>query len=319
MRGHGFDPDSTVDIYVNVVGSESFPDPSDTRTVDDLGVFEGKVDLLLPGSSLAYVLTAVTRGQDGPQATAQVDAPCPPTVEVTPTCVSPDSPFDMSFVADGFSPGGSIQVGLYLPTGVTPIVSDPLTADDRGHVEYTFSDVGPVPAGTYQAAAVEGSSRAMIARSSSRGLVAQTPIELPCPTPRIALDPNCAPSGSPQDRYDITVAGTGWAYGPAVLTWDVGGSDEKFQIGRSATTASSACVSRSPAAWPGQSHQGARHPDVPTGAGIQRRTTRCWARTPREHPATRGTCDLPGPLQRRHRPPDDQTFDPDCDYARARR
>ena len=37
VRGHGFEPGSTVDIYVNVVGSESFPDPSDTRTVDELG------------------------------------------------------------------------------------------------------------------------------------------------------------------------------------------------------------------------------------------------------------------------------------------
>ena len=119
VRGHGFDPGSTVDIYVNVVGSESFPDPSDTRTVDELGVFEGKIALSLPGSPLNYVLTAVTRGQDGPQATAQVDAPCPPTVEVTPTCVAPDAPFDMTFVADGFSPGGSVQVGLYLPSGVT--------------------------------------------------------------------------------------------------------------------------------------------------------------------------------------------------------
>ena len=116
VRGHGFEPGSTVDIYVNVVGSESFPDPSDTRTVDDLGVFVGKVGLLLPGSSLTYVLTAVTRGQDGPQASEQIAAPCTPTVEVTPTCMAPDAPFDISFVADGFRAGGSVRVGLYLPS-----------------------------------------------------------------------------------------------------------------------------------------------------------------------------------------------------------
>ena len=28
----------------------------------------------------------------------------------------------------------------------------------------------------------------------------------------------------------MIVAGTGWASAPAVLTWDVGGSDEEFQI-----------------------------------------------------------------------------------------
>jgi hypothetical protein len=230
VRGHGFDPGSTVDIYVNVVGSESFPDPSDTRKVDDLGVFVGKVSLSLPGASLTYVLTAVTRGQDAPQAEANVTAPCPPTVEVTPTCMAPDAPFDISFVADGFSPGGSVQVGLYLPRSTTPVVSDPLTADADGHVEYTFTGVGPLPAGTYQAAAVEGSNRAIVARIATNGLVAQTPIELPCPTPEIALSPDCAPAGAPQDRYDVTVTGTGFAYGPAVLTWDVGGSEEEFRI-----------------------------------------------------------------------------------------
>ena len=67
VRGHGFDPGTTVDLYVNVVGSESFPDPSDSSQVDDLGVFVGKVSLLLPGQSLSYSLSAVTRGASGPQ------------------------------------------------------------------------------------------------------------------------------------------------------------------------------------------------------------------------------------------------------------
>ena len=43
--------------------SRTPPTPGPSTT---LGVFDGKVSLLLPGSSLAYVLTAVTRGQDGP-------------------------------------------------------------------------------------------------------------------------------------------------------------------------------------------------------------------------------------------------------------
>ena len=109
-------------------------------------------------------------------------------------------------------------------------MSDPLTADDRGHVEFTFTGVGPLPAGTYQAAAVEGSNRAMIARINTNVAVAETPVELPCPTPRIALHPDCAPAGASQDRYDVTVSGTGFRYGSAVLTWDVGGSDEEFPI-----------------------------------------------------------------------------------------
>ena len=49
-------------------------------------------------------------------------------------CTAPDAPFDISFVADGFTPGGSVRVGIYVPSGTTQIVSDPLTADDQGHV-----------------------------------------------------------------------------------------------------------------------------------------------------------------------------------------
>ncbi len=231
VRGHGFEPGTIVDIYVNVVGSESFPDPSDSPQVSDLGVFVGKVSLLLPGASLSYVLTASTRGASGPQAEATVVAPCPPTLVVTPTCSAPDQPFDLTFTADNFGHGGTVQVGIYVPGGDN-IVSDPLTADDQGHLEYTMSGVGPLPAGTYQTAAIEGSEPAARARSIAPAYVAQAPIELPCPEPApdITLDPNCGPAGAPQDQYAVTVTGTGFGYGPADLIWDVSGSAEEFPI-----------------------------------------------------------------------------------------
>ena len=233
VDGHGFEPGSTVDIYVNVVGAESFPEPSDTRQVDDLGTFEGRISLYLPGDALTYLVSAVTRDADGPQAETRISSPCGPTLAVTPTCAAADSPFDISYVADGFSPGGNIYVGIIVPDGTDQIVSDLLTADDQGHLEYTMNGVRPLPAGRYQAVALEvaGSvDSAVIARSSRRFAGAQAPFELPCPRPKIALDPDCAPAGGPQDRYDVIVTGTGFRYGPAVITWDADGSNEEFRV-----------------------------------------------------------------------------------------
>ena len=42
VRGHGFEPATTVDIYLTVEGTESFPDPCASLTTDEVGVFEGK-------------------------------------------------------------------------------------------------------------------------------------------------------------------------------------------------------------------------------------------------------------------------------------
>ena len=231
VRGHGFEPDTTVDIYIHVTGVESFPEPTSTVQTDAFGAFETSVGLALPYESLEYVISAVTRGGEGINGNANIAAPCPPTVVVTPTCVAPDQPFDMSFVVDGFSPGGSIQVGLIVPEGYALIVSDPLTADDNGHLEYSFSGVGPLPAGRYQAAAVEGAGRnSMASIDNSNVIVAQTPVELPCVEPQISVDPDCASVGAPQDTYAVTVSGAGFRYGEARVAWDVGGSEETFPI-----------------------------------------------------------------------------------------
>jgi hypothetical protein len=231
VRGHGFEPGSTVDIYLSVEGSESFPDPSTTVRADDVGVFEGRIDVPLPSDRLTYVVYAATQG-DGPSADARVSSPCLPTLSVTPTCTAPDAPFDITFVADGFAPGGGVYVGIIVPEGEEQIVSEPITADSAGRVEHTLRRIRPLPAGEYQAAAVASGEGAVIARSANTRLaIAQAAIELPCPSPSISLTPDCGPVGVPhQERYDVTVTGEGFAYGPAVITWDVGGSDEEFRI-----------------------------------------------------------------------------------------
>ena len=252
---------TTVDIYVNVTGVESFPEPSDTVRVSDLGVFQGRVSLLQPGQALQYAISAVTQGGEGINGYMTIDAPCPPTVSVTPTCTAPDEPFDITFVADGFLPDTTIRVGIIVaPDG---IVSDPQTTDGQGHLEYTMRGIGPLPAGTYQAAAVQNENATARIAASRGAVAAQTPIELPCVTPAISLDPNCAPAGSPPDHMAVRIAGHGFEYGPAVITWDVGGSDEEFHIDQIEDNGVFSVAGGSMAASAWQSHHRPRDPDLP--------------------------------------------------------
>ena len=231
VRGHGFEPGSTVDIYLSVEGSESFPSPSASLGVDDVGVFDGSIEVFLPSGRLTYLVYATTQNDGGPSAEARLDAPCRPTLVVTPTCATPDAPFDVSFVADGFSPGSGVYLGIIVPEGEEQILSEPVVADSGGHVEYTLTGIRPLPPGEYQAVAASSDTGVKARSSSIRLAIAQAAIELPCPSPEIALTPDCAPEGIPHgERYAVTVSGRGFSYGPAAITWDVGGSDEEFRI-----------------------------------------------------------------------------------------
>lgn len=229
VKGHGFEPGTTVDIFVSVIGVESFPDPSDTRQVSELGTFLGRVSLPLPAASLEYVIGAVTQGGEGIDANVNVPAPCVPTLSVSPDCADPGGTFDMTFVADHFLPDAPIRVGVIPSDG---IVSDYLTTDSNGHLEYTMRGIGPLAEGTYQAAAEQGQqgseTRIAVGRAAT---YAAAPIELPCPSPpSITLDPSCAPAGGPPAQMPVTITGSGFLGGYAVVTWDVGGSDEEFHV-----------------------------------------------------------------------------------------
>ncbi len=234
IAGHGFEPGSTVEIYVG----QSFDAgqlPVGQALVDEVGRFDARVPVILPFEATEIPIAASTSG-DGPSASLTLQAPCPPTLVVTPTCVAPDATFDLDFSVSGFQPDTETYVGLVLPEDFdpdqAPIVSDALTTDGEGRLRYRMEGIAALPADVYQAAAVQGSgSMARIAAAARNPWIAATPIELPCPEPpRIVLAPDCAPAGRPQDRYDVTITGVGFLYGPATVTWDVGGSEEEFPI-----------------------------------------------------------------------------------------
>jgi hypothetical protein len=238
VGGHGFEPGTTVDIYVGTT-FESEQLPVARAQVGRLGTFEARVPVFLPGQGTTGIpIAAVTVGQEGPVARVELETPCRPTLRVSPACADADQPFDLTFDAEGFRPDTEIQVGIVVePNG---IVSEPLTTDGNGRLEFTFEGIGPLPAGVYQAAAVQGAggARMRIAASAVRQLIAATPIELPCPEPVISLTPDCGRVGAPQDRYAVTVTGSGFLPGPLTITWDVGGSEEEFptRIGNEAGT-----------------------------------------------------------------------------------
>lgn len=231
IDGHGFEPGSTVSLYVG----ESFDrgqTPVAEARVDGVGRFRVTVPVTLPIEP-TEIPVAASSPNDGPSASLSLRAPCPPTLVVTPTCTAPDAPFDLDFAADGFLPDTEIYVGVVLPddSDQPPIVSDALTTDGRGRLRYRMEDIPALPAGVYQAAAVQGAGDMARIAASRNPYIAATPIELPCPEPpRIALTPDCGPAGRPQDRYDVTIQGVGFLYGPATVTWDVGGSEEEFPI-----------------------------------------------------------------------------------------
>lgn len=231
IDGHGFEPGDSVSMYVG----ESFDggqQPVAEARVDGVGHFRVTVPVTLPLEPTA-IAVAASSPNDGPSATLDLAAPCPPTLVVTPTCAGPDAPFDLDFAADGFLPDTQIYVGIVLPDDAQqpPIVSDALTTDGRGRLRYRMQDIAALPAGVYQAAAVQGGSDMARIAATRDPYIAATPIELPCPeAPRISLTPDCGPAGRPEDRYDVTIQGVGFLYGPATVTWDVGGSEEEFPI-----------------------------------------------------------------------------------------
>jgi len=233
VEGHGFEPGSQVPIRWS-----SFEDaPAAVAQVDDLGVFRVSVQLAVPVEGPGIAVLVGDPG--GVTAETYLQVPCLPTLQVDPTCADPGQTFDVTFSAANFQPDTQIRVGLVVPPD-GDFVSDPLTTDGDGRLEYTYRGVGPVPEGTYYAAAVQGVGGGQtMARAAVRNpWVAAAPFEVPCPErPTLTLDPDCGRTGSPQDRYAVTVRGTGFEPGEATITWDTGGSDETFlaQVGEDGT------------------------------------------------------------------------------------
>lgn len=227
VTGHGFEPGTGVPVRLYSLEDQ----PVGVADVDAVGTFRLTVLVPLPaeGTSIRVVAGDPDRG---PWAEGSIQVPCLPTLRLDPTCASPGETFDLTFVATGFQPDTEIRVGLAGPPG-GDIVSDPLTTDGGGRLEFTYRGLGPIPEGFYYGAAVQGVGDGQsMARAAVRNpWIAAAPFELPCPDrPTLTLDPDCGPTGSPQDRYAVTVGGTGFEPGPVTLTWDTGGSDETFEV-----------------------------------------------------------------------------------------
>jgi hypothetical protein len=225
VEGYGFEPGSRVPIRLYSPEDQ----PVAVADVDAVGVFRASIQVPLAAEATSVRVLAGDPG--GIAAEASLQVPCLPALQIDPTCADPGQPFDLTFVATGFQPDTEIRVGLVVPPD-GDIISDPLTTDGDGRLEFTYRDLGPIPEGIYYAAAVQALGGGQtIARAAVRNpWIAAAPVELPCPErPTLALDPDCGPTGSPQDRYDVTVRGSGFEPGSVVITWDTGGSDETFQ------------------------------------------------------------------------------------------
>ncbi len=223
--GHGFEPGSRVPIRLFSLEAQ----PVAFADVDELGAFRISVPVPLPGQATGGLVFAGEPGSK-PTAEASIGAPCLPALTVDPTCTDPGGSFDLAFVATGFQPDTEIRVALDVPD--REIVSEPLTTDGDGRLEYTFPGIEALPEGFYYAAAAQGfgDSQSVVRAVVRNPWFAAAPFEVPCPDrPTLTLSPDCAPPGSPQDRYDVTVLGTGFESGPVTITWDPAGSGETFE------------------------------------------------------------------------------------------
>ncbi len=222
VAGHGFEPGSSVPIRLFSLESE----PVTFADVDELGTFRASVPVPLPAEATGGSVYA-GEPDDGPNAEAYLQAPCLPALSVDPTCTDPGGSFDLAFTATGFQPDTEIRVALVVPD--REIVSEPLTTDGDGRLEYTYHGIEGLPEGFYYAAAAQGGGQNMARAAVSNPWIAAAAFEVPCPQRAIlTVTPDCAPAGSPQDRYDVTVQGTGFEPGEVTITWDTGGSDETF-------------------------------------------------------------------------------------------
>ena len=225
VEGHGFEPGSSVPIRLFSREAE----PIAFADADDLGAFRVSVPVPLPAEPTGGPVFA-GEPDGGPMAEAYLQAPCLPALTVDPTCTGPGGSLDLAFVATGFQPDTEIRVGLAVPD--REIVSDPLTTDGDGRLEYTFQGIEALPEGFHYAVAAQGLGDGQtMARAAARNpWIAAAPFEVPCPDrPTLTLDPECAPAGSPQDRYDVTVLGAGFEPGEVTITWDTAGSNETFR------------------------------------------------------------------------------------------
>jgi hypothetical protein len=225
VAGHGFEPGSSVPIRLFSLESE----PVAFADVDEVGAFRTSVSVPLPAEATGGNVYA-GEPDDGPNAEAYLEAPCRPALTVDPTCTDPGDPFDLAFVATGFQPDTEIRVALAVPD--REIVSEPLVTDGSGRLEYTYRDIEGLPDGFYYAAAAQGlgGGQSMARAAVSNPWIAAAAFEVPCPTrPTLTVSPDCAPPGAPQDRYDVTVQGSGFESGEVTITWDTGGSNETFQ------------------------------------------------------------------------------------------
>ena len=233
--GHGFEPGSSVPIRLFSVEAE----PVAFADVDELGAFRTSVPVPLPAEATGGSVYAGEPGI-GPNVDTYLQAPCLPALTVDPTCTDPGGSFDLTFVATGFQPDTEIRVALVVPD--REIVSEPLTTDGDGRLEHTYQGIEGLPEGFHYAAALQGfgDSQSMARAAVRNPWIAAAPFEVPCPErPTLSVAPECAPSGSPQDRYDVTVQGTGFEPGLVTITWDTAGSNETFeaQVGEDGTFA----------------------------------------------------------------------------------
>jgi len=242
VRGSGFDPGSTVEIYFGLprIG-DGGPDiasiatvrtsallrtaqsnePLATVTVDRLGTFDQDIVVAPEARSGTYDVQASTVGR-GPTAWTVVRSPCAETtLRIVTECKPAEGgtvPASITVRGKGFLPGDD-RIKVWSPTdGATGVIDETVRADDNGEFSVEIP-IGQLRPGTYEVRAV-----------SAQDQNARAYFETPCPSMEIQVRPDCAPAGGPPDRMDVVVQASGFHPRSRVLiVWDSPRSHEAFE------------------------------------------------------------------------------------------
>jgi hypothetical protein len=204
VTGRNFTPGQTLRIDFDPQASTEAPPPVATVTVSDFGSFDQPISVVLPPRLGPFAVVATDTANSDFVVRTQFDAPCQARISVTPNCgpaVDPPTDEVYDVRVDGTDWGLGIDVTVRFEVNGQPL-GEAVTATPDGAGAFSVPlRQSALPAGTYQVHATQPAIE-------GQGPEAFVDFFAPCPTPQLSIDPDCAPAGSPPDRYQLSASGS---------------------------------------------------------------------------------------------------------------
>lgn len=206
ISGRNFIPGQILQIEFDPSGFPEPPPPVATVTVGPYGSFDQPVSIVLPSVFGSFTIFATDTANSDFVIRTTFDTPCRTQITLKPNCgPAVDSPTDQVYdiTVEGKSWGLGIAVNLTFELNGESIGKGTrVVPDDQGDFSTGFPQQA-VPTGQYT---VKASQPAI----EGPGIEVLAEFRTPCPEPTLVVERPCGPAGSPPDRYELAVSGTGF-------------------------------------------------------------------------------------------------------------